>query len=361
MFVYLRNPAEPDAELDARDRGARARRPPDHHRSRCTAPPTSGGSSSSPSSRSRWRAGCSASTRSTSPTCRRPRTTPRKVLEARRPARRGRRATRAELLERSRAAALRRDHGLRRRPSDEFDAAVDEMRVAHPRRTRSATTTFGYGPRFLHSTGQFHKGGPPTGLFLQLVHDGDEDVEIPEAGYGFRHLKNAQAIGDLQTLRDARPAGGRRSGSKGDARGRRQGGCSDAARLHRSRQDGRQHGPPHPSRLGPRVRGVRLHDEDAVSEAEGNGATGAASLEDLVSKLEPPRAVWIMVPAGDPTEQTVQTLAELLDERRHDHRRRQLALDRRQAPPGGAARARAPLRGRRASAAASGGWRWATA
>ena len=35
-----------------------------------------------------------------------------------------------------------------------------------------------------------------------MIHDGDEDVEIPEAGYGFRHLKNAQAVGDLQTLRD---------------------------------------------------------------------------------------------------------------------------------------------------------------
>ena len=70
------------------------------------------------------------------------------------------------------------------------------------RDTTKATTTFGYGPRFLHSTGQYHKGGPPTGLFLQFVHDGDEDVEIPGAGYSFRHLKNAQAIGDLQTLRD---------------------------------------------------------------------------------------------------------------------------------------------------------------
>jgi transaldolase / glucose-6-phosphate isomerase len=86
-------------------------------------------------------------------------------------------------------------------PSDEFVAAIDELRTEIRARTK-ATTTFGYGPRFLHSTGQFHKGGPPTGLFLQLVHDGDEDVEIPEAGYTFGHLKNAQAIGDFQTLSD---------------------------------------------------------------------------------------------------------------------------------------------------------------
>src|SRR3989442_4912117 len=54
--------------------------------------------------------------------------------------------------------------------------------------------------------------------------------------------------------------------------------------------------------------------EDAVSEAEGHGATGAGSLEELVSKLDAPRAVWIMVPAGEPTQQTVDQLAELLDE-----------------------------------------------
>jgi len=62
-------------------------------------------------------------------------------------------------------------------------------------------TTFGYGPRFLHSTGQLHKGGPPTGRLLQLVHDSEPDVDIPGESYGFTRLKRAQAIGDLQTLR----------------------------------------------------------------------------------------------------------------------------------------------------------------
>jgi hypothetical protein len=85
-------------------------------------------------------------------------------------------------------------------PSDEFDRAIDALRVVI-RDGRKVTTTFGYGPRYLHSTGQFHKGGPPTGRFLQLIHDGDEDVEIPEAPYTFRKLKNAQAIGDLEALR----------------------------------------------------------------------------------------------------------------------------------------------------------------
>jgi 6-phosphogluconate dehydrogenase len=54
--------------------------------------------------------------------------------------------------------------------------------------------------------------------------------------------------------------------------------------------------------------------EDAVKEAEGHGATGVGSLEDLVGKLEAPRTVWIMVPAGGPTQETVDKLSELLDE-----------------------------------------------
>jgi glucose-6-phosphate isomerase len=86
-------------------------------------------------------------------------------------------------------------------PSEEFDRAAAELRTVIRQRTK-ATTTFGYGPRFLHSTGQFHKGGPHTGRFLQLVHDGPDDVDIPGAPFSFTTLKNAQAIGDLNTLRD---------------------------------------------------------------------------------------------------------------------------------------------------------------
>jgi transaldolase / glucose-6-phosphate isomerase len=85
-------------------------------------------------------------------------------------------------------------------PSADFDAAVSELRQVVRNATKSATT-FGYGPRFLHSTGQLHKGGPPTGRFLQLIHDSGPDVDIPDADYGFTRLKHAQAIGDLETLR----------------------------------------------------------------------------------------------------------------------------------------------------------------
>ncbi len=85
-------------------------------------------------------------------------------------------------------------------PCVRVDKAVAELREAIRAATK-ATTTFGYGPRYLHSTGQFHKGGPKEGRFLVLVHDGPEDVEIPSRPFTFGTLKNAQAFGDLATLR----------------------------------------------------------------------------------------------------------------------------------------------------------------
>jgi len=78
---------------------------------------------------------------------------------------------------------------------------LQEIRAVVRDRTRVATT-LGYGPRFLHSTGQHHKGGPGTGLFLQLTCEDRTDVVIPGEPYTFGVLKRAQALGDLQALRD---------------------------------------------------------------------------------------------------------------------------------------------------------------
>ena len=70
-------------------------------------------------------------------------------------------------------------------------------------------TTFGLGPRFLHSTGQLHKGGAPNGVFVQVVGEADEDVAIPGQPYGFAGLERAQADGDLVTLGDRKRRAGR--------------------------------------------------------------------------------------------------------------------------------------------------------
>ena len=83
---------------------------------------------------------------------------------------------------------------------DETEAAVARLRAAIVAKYDVATT-WGYGPRFLHSTGQFHKGGPKTGRFLQLVDDSTDDLEIPGEAFSFGTLIRAQADGDLQTLR----------------------------------------------------------------------------------------------------------------------------------------------------------------
>ncbi len=66
-------------------------------------------------------------------------------------------------------------------------------------RFKCATTT-GYGPRFLHSTGQLHKGGPDTGVFIQLTANDAVDFAVPEESYTFSILKQAQALGDFRSL-----------------------------------------------------------------------------------------------------------------------------------------------------------------
>ncbi len=63
-------------------------------------------------------------------------------------------------------------------------------------------TTLGYGPRFLHSTGQLHKGGPDKGIFIQLMDDPESTLPIPERGYTFNQLIRAQALGDYRALKE---------------------------------------------------------------------------------------------------------------------------------------------------------------
>jgi transaldolase/glucose-6-phosphate isomerase len=84
--------------------------------------------------------------------------------------------------------------------SGETTAALQSLRLALRDGLRLATT-LGYGPRFLHSTGQLHKGGPGGGLFLQLTDDPDDSLPIPEAGFSFGKLIAAQALGDYRALR----------------------------------------------------------------------------------------------------------------------------------------------------------------
>jgi transaldolase/glucose-6-phosphate isomerase len=67
-------------------------------------------------------------------------------------------------------------------------------------RGTGCVVTHGLGPRYLHSTGQLHKGGPPTGLFVQVVDDPGEEIPIPGREFGFRRLIDAQALGDLTAL-----------------------------------------------------------------------------------------------------------------------------------------------------------------
>ncbi len=84
-------------------------------------------------------------------------------------------------------------------PSRQADRALRRLRHLLVTRTHVATTA-GYGPRYLHSTGQVHKGGPPKGLFLQLIETPKADIPIPGQSYTFGTLAQAQAIGDLQSL-----------------------------------------------------------------------------------------------------------------------------------------------------------------
>jgi glucose-6-phosphate isomerase len=81
----------------------------------------------------------------------------------------------------------------------ERDADLLAIRPALATRT-GRPVTFGWGPRFLHSTGQYHKGGPQHGVFLQITGAVPQDLAVPGQSYSFGTLQAAQAAGDLQAL-----------------------------------------------------------------------------------------------------------------------------------------------------------------
>jgi hypothetical protein len=84
-------------------------------------------------------------------------------------------------------------------PGSEVAQALTEIRAGIREHFRVAST-FGVGPRYLHSTGQYHKGGPNTALAFVLTADDETQTPIPEVGYSFSTLKRAQALGDTETL-----------------------------------------------------------------------------------------------------------------------------------------------------------------
>src|SRR5439155_8750557 len=99
----------------------------------------------------------------------------------------------------------------RARPGDYvcIQAFIDAMRggeleplIERAREETGCVVTHGLGPRYLHSTGQLHKGGPNTGLFVQVVDDPGEEVAIPGEKFGFRRLIRAQAAGDFASLEE---------------------------------------------------------------------------------------------------------------------------------------------------------------
>ena len=83
----------------------------------------------------------------------------------------------------------------------EREAELEPL-VERARAETGCVVTHGLGPRYLHSTGQLHKGGPNTGLFVQVVDDPGEEVSIPGRKFGFRRLIQAQAAGDFSSLEE---------------------------------------------------------------------------------------------------------------------------------------------------------------
>jgi hypothetical protein len=233
-------------------------------------------------------------------------------------------------------------------PDPALADALQTLRREVRDRARVATM-FGYGPRYLHSTGQLHKGGPNSGVFVLISASPVEDVPIPDQPFSFGTLELAQAIGDFASL-EARAA------APCTRTCRRPTGADPRAGRRAAR----------PGRLaGPRTRGRRLAEvrrpESAACKSDSSdsagwastwspasyravtpsspttaaptrwrarcgGREGVATLDALIEGLAAPRSVWVMVPSGDPDRIDRQRARPAAVGRRRHHRRRQHQL-----------------------------------
>ena len=309
--------ARPAARRGARRRPVRARR-----RS------SSAGSSRPPSPGT-----CSASTPSTSRTCRPRRTRRARCWRAGEPALEPE-GSLDELLARrpARATTSRSWRSSTRR------ATPSSRRCVARARETGCVVTPGFGPRYLHSTGQLHKGGPNTGLFVQVVDDTGEELRSPARDFGFGRLIRAQAAGDIAALEE---------------RGRRVVRTTTGGGLDEDR-----HGRPRAGWAGDDAAASRHGHE--VATYDPNVSRRRRRSARSRSSSSAPRAVWVMVPSGDITEDTFQSCSAPRA-RRRDRRRRQLELPRLAAPLQGGAQARRSTSSTPASRAASGASRSASA
>ncbi len=211
-------------------------------------------------------------------------------------------------------------------PSSGTSAALQQIRIRLRNRFKIATT-IGYGPRFLHSMGQMHKGGPNTGVFLQLVDEPGEEIPVPETNHSFRELIRAQAAGDGEALRER----GRRFLGISLGREPMKGFRSLTAWLNEPEFEAvhtRNAGQVHLCMVGMGRMGGSMterllragyqvvacdRDVEAVARAGEKGAAGATSLGQAVATLQPRRVIWLMIPAGAPVEQAIEELVGLLE------------------------------------------------
>ena len=206
------------------------------------------------------------------------------------------------------------------RDADHIDVLQD-MRLKVGER-RHVATCAEFGPRFLHSTGQAYKGGPDSGVFLQITADDAKDLAGARPEGELRRDQGGAGARRFRRAHRARPARAARA-SEGRSRIRPEdAGC----RHHRSvepRISQMQLGMIGLGRMGGNiVRRLMKHghttvvydkDEKAVAGLAADGAAGATALEDFVRKLEKPRTVWVMLPAGGITEETIEALAKLME------------------------------------------------